>query len=145
MVYAATNNGGFTMWLCFNDAYLSIVDKDCKRDEVMVRARRRGDIQRVFPDARVTEYTKSDYLFRAPIKRVDVIKAFIARIMGLDYSNFKDSVLEDDLHDAYMRIWYVMASLQETKPYSGFDWTDYKEAESKKKQKKDEVSPRRRR
>ena len=40
--------GGEVMWLMMNDCFLSIVAKDCKEDELLVRARRPGDIERVF-------------------------------------------------------------------------------------------------
>lgn len=50
------------MWLCLNSAFLSIVFKDCAEDELLVRARRKGDIEKVFPDAKVIRSTDSDYL-----------------------------------------------------------------------------------
>jgi hypothetical protein len=45
-----------------NNGYLSIVSKDCVPAELLVRARRAGDIEKVFPDAKVTRQTDSDYL-----------------------------------------------------------------------------------
>jgi hypothetical protein len=108
------------MWLCLNDAFLSIVHKDCARDELLVRARRPGDIERVFPEAKVTRYTKSDYLFRAIIKRELVESAVVAETQRITYGNFKDSVKDQSLHDAYLRVWSTMADLQPTRPYSGF-------------------------
>ena len=37
------------MCLCLSDGFLSIVAKDCADDELLVRARRHGDIERTFP------------------------------------------------------------------------------------------------
>jgi len=77
------------MWICLNDAFFSVVSKDCKPDEVMIRARRAGDLEKVFNDEillssvnglrpiTVTRYTKSDYLYRAAVKR-DHLKAALA-------------------------------------------------------------------
>ena len=107
------------MWLCLNDLFLSFVSKDCAEDELMVRARRPGDIEKLFPDAKVTRYTKSDYLFRAPVKKDAVKAALVAEVDRIVYSNFKASVRDNDLHNAYNRVWSVMAELQPTKPYSG--------------------------
>ena len=45
------------MWIMTNNSYLSIVSKDCGSAELLVRARRAGDIERVFPDAKVTTPT----------------------------------------------------------------------------------------
>jgi len=38
------------MWLMFSDCFLSVVSKDCGPAELLVRARREGDIEKVFPD-----------------------------------------------------------------------------------------------
>ena len=53
------------MWIMTNNSYLSIVSKDCGPAELLVRARRAGDIEKVFPNAKVTLQTDSDYLYRA--------------------------------------------------------------------------------
>ena len=108
------------MWLCLNKAFLSIVDKDCGRDELLVRARVRGHIEAVFPDAVVSHTPGNDYLFRAAVKRAEVVAAFAEIVMSYRTPNFKNSVKDHDLHDAYSRVWGVMAGLQETPPYSRF-------------------------
>ena len=105
------------MWLCFNNAFLSIVSKDCQPDELLVRARRKGDIERVFPDAKVERTVGNDYLFRARIKRAAVAEVIAAQVAGIAYPNFKNSVRSDPLHHAYNRVWHVMADLQEVPPY----------------------------
>ena len=107
------------MWLSLNDAFLSFVSKDCARDEVLVRARRKGDIEKIFPKAKVTRYTKSDYLYRAAVKRDEVKKALAGEVDRVTYDNFKSSVADIPLHNAYLRVWTAMAALQEVKPYSG--------------------------
>ncbi len=100
------------MWLCINDAFLSIVSKDCARDELLVRARRKGDIEKIFPGARVVVSTKTDYRFRAVVKRNDVADALRMEVSRITYENFKDSVTDKPLHDAYLRVWTVMETLQ---------------------------------
>lgn len=106
------------MWVCFNDCYLSIVAKDCAADELLVRARRDGDIERVFPGADVTVSLGTDYRCRARIKRGDVATALLARVTAIDYSNFKSSTLDDPLHHAYMGVWASLGKLQPGGPYS---------------------------
>jgi hypothetical protein len=107
------------MWLCMNSAFLSIVFKDCAEDELMVRARRRGDIEKVFPDAKVMKSTNSDYLYRAAIPRNEVAMAVAAQIQDIDYGNFKSSVKDNFLHQTYLKVWQAMARLQSPPPYSG--------------------------
>ena len=107
-------------WFCFNDAFISIVSKAPAKDgELLVRARRPGDIEKVFGRrTKVTRATDSDYLFRAVIPKEEVTRAIQQEVLRIDYPNFKSSVIDDDLHDAYMRVWSAMAALQDPRPYS---------------------------
>jgi hypothetical protein len=107
------------MWIMFSDCFLSIVSKDCQPDELLVRARRKGDIERVFPEAKVKRDTKVDYLFRAVIPRREIALAIAKRMDDIDYPNFKDTVTDDKLHRAYMQVWFAMVELQPLPPYSG--------------------------
>lgn len=115
------------MWIVLNDAYLSIVDAkaavDYKPntspdldDMLVVRARVKGDIERVFgPDVQVHRTPTRDYLYRAYVRREDVAHALMAEVFMLDYGNFKDSVREDDRHSAYAAIWGVMYRFQNSR------------------------------
>ena len=103
------------MWLCLNDAVLSIVKKNCKPGELLVRARRPGDIEKVFgKGVKVTRSTDSDYLFRATVKIEDVELALKREIEDIDYENVEDHAL----HMAYMKVWDAMSGLQNPPPYS---------------------------
>lgn len=106
------------MWICLNDSFLSIVSKGCEPDELLVRARRDGDIEAVFPDAKVTVEPGHDYRCRARIKRTEVARVIADRITGIDYGNFKDSVRDDELHAVYSSAWSVLGRLQPGGPYS---------------------------
>ena len=101
------------MWLFFNDAMLSIVQKPDDKDTLTVRARIKGDIETVFPDAKVTDGAGTDYRFRAKIPREVVAKAMFDRVMAFDYGNFKSSVSSIARHDAYMGVWDVMYRYQQ--------------------------------
>lgn len=105
------------MWLCLNDAFISIVDKAAKQDHLVVRARRSGDIGRAFPGVKETRTPGNDYLFRAEVPRRQVADAIAARVMNIDYHNFKDSTHDDRLHSAYMAVWSAMGRLQPGGPY----------------------------
>src|SRR6476620_974405 len=99
-----------------NNSYLSIVSKNCGPSKLLVRARRAGDIEKVFPDANVTRNTNSDYLYRAVLPRDVVKQALAAMIDHIDYPNFKDSVEDRSLHAAYVSVWCAMAGLQHPPP-----------------------------
>lgn len=109
------------MWIFLNDAFLSIVDPKGayeggtgpQSDTLLVRARIKGDIERTFPTAKVSETPMRDYQFRAWVNRREVAKAMVKAISDLDYLNFKGSVPDKDRHDAYMGVWSVMHREQE--------------------------------
>ena len=121
------------MWLMLSDCFVSIVSKDCGPDELMVRARRPGDIEKLFPGVVVTEYTASDYHYRAAVKKTAIKAALANEVYRINYDNFKSSVDDDPLHNAYMRVWTAMASLQPQAPYSGNRQNDKKPPAKKRK------------
>lgn len=111
------------MWICQNSSFLSIVqpsaaDLKANPGTLLVRARRKGDIEATFPDAEVISLSGRDYLFRAFIDRAEVGAALADKIEAIDYGNFKNSVKNSRLHDAYARIWGVMEALQPTRAYA---------------------------
>ena len=101
------------MWLFFSDSMLSIVQKPDDKDTLTVRARIKGDIEAVFPDAKVIEGAGTDYRFRAKVPREVVAKVMFDRVMSLSASNFKASVKDRKRHDAYMDVWDAMYRYQE--------------------------------
>lgn len=113
------------MWICLNNAFLSIVEpKPAERkalgDVLLVRARRPGDIEVLFGKAfTVEKRPERDYLFRAFVPRDLVAAAIAQKVTAISYGNFKNSVVNKALHDAYASVWSIMARLQKTRPYSG--------------------------
>jgi hypothetical protein len=99
-------------WIFLNNSFLSIVSPNGKRGALLVRARVAGDLEAIFPDARVTETPARDYRFRATIPRDAVAKAVASQVLGIDYKNFKGSVPDTDRHDAYMKVWCTMNGYQ---------------------------------
>lgn len=108
------------MWIFTNKAFLSIVSKDCAPDQLLVRARREGDIERVFPNAQVRQTIGVDYLYRAVVSRSEVAATIANCLYEIDYSNFKDSIpyADRELKQACSRVWSIMADTQRIPPYS---------------------------
>jgi len=104
------------MWIFLKDSFLSIVDKgDDSGETLLVRARRKGDIERVFPQAQVIEGAGTDYAFRARINREQVAARMAAEVQGISASNFKNTVKEPGRHHAYMDVWDIMYRYQQSK------------------------------
>lgn len=126
------------MWIMLNDAFLSIVDEKAKTkkrrgnrpydtDVLVVRARRQGDIERVFgglvKPLQVEVNDVTDYRFRAKLPRSVVKQAMLTEVDRVTYGNFKGSVGDNRLHSAYNGVWGVMYRLQE-KPQTYPSWLD---------------------
>lgn len=103
------------MWVCLNDSFLSIVADRGNKNRLLVRARVAGHIEAVFPDADVFTDQGADYFYRAFIPREEVQDAMLTCIDRITYTNFKGSVTDRALHDAYMGFWQIMYKLQEVK------------------------------
>lgn len=102
------------MWVFLSDSFLSIVDKGDKSGRtLLVRGRRKSDIERVFPQAEVIEGGGTDYRYRARIDREEVALRIADAVRRIDFPNFKSSVHEHDRHDAYVRVWDAMYRYQE--------------------------------
>ena len=91
------------MWIALNNSFLSIVENRNNVSELLVRARVKGDIERV-SDAETYEDLNADYRYRALIKRDLVAKALAFQVSEINYDNFKNSISKDNTKDI-MLIW----------------------------------------
>lgn len=96
------------MWVMLSDAFLSIVVHPNRRNTMVVRARKAGDIEMVFPGVRVQRTPDRDYAYRAFIRREQVAQAMADEVRRIDYGNFKNSVMDAKRHDAYLSVWSTM-------------------------------------
>ena len=100
-------------WLCFNDAFLSVVNHRDDKDLFTVRARRQDHLTNVFgKDAQISVTPDKDYKYRLNAERKTVAQITAARINQIDYGNFKDSVGTEDLHARYERFWSLHQQFQ---------------------------------
>lgn len=95
------------MWLFLSNAFLSIVQKPGDIDMLTVRARVKGDIQRVFPGTKVQTGGGTDYAYRAKVPRATVAKVIHDQIMATNYDNFKNSIADNDHHAFCAAVWNV--------------------------------------
>ena len=100
------------MWICLNNSFLSIVSDNKNPDLLLVRARKKGDIEAVFPNTIVNENIGTDYKYRSFIDRRTVASVLADLALNIDYDNFKNSVVDPDRHDAYFDIWTTMYGFQ---------------------------------
>jgi hypothetical protein len=96
-----------------SDAFLSVVAHREQPGTLLVRARRAGDIEAVFPQATVRCTPRADYRYRAELPAADVAQALAERAGGIDYPNFKSSVRDPRRHAAYADVWLAMRQVQD--------------------------------
>lgn len=107
------------MWICLKDAFFSVVSNTNKPEsEVLVRARFRGDIEKVFgADCPAMHTPANDYPYRFFMARKHFERVMLNETQGIDYSNFKNEAdrfakAEGDKRraQAYHQMWTVMNS-----------------------------------
>ena len=102
------------MWIFLNNSFLSIVENRNNKDELLVRSRIKGDIDKIFPDTNVFELENSDYKYRSYIQKSKVSEKIKDIIQNINYDNFKNSISknEDKRHSSYINVWNEMRKLQ---------------------------------
>ena len=102
------------MWVLLNNAFFSIVKNRNKKNELLVRARIKGDIEKVFPEANTFEDKNADYRYRTFIETSIVADKISNEIFKINYDNFKNSISKDDFNRtiAYGNVWKELYKLQ---------------------------------
>ena len=102
------------MWIFLNNSFLSIVENRNNKEELLVRSRIKGDIDKIFPESNVFELENSDYKYRSYIKKLEVSEKIKDIIQNINYDNFKNSISknEDKRHFSYINVWNEMRKLQ---------------------------------
>jgi hypothetical protein len=93
------------MWICFNNAFISAVESDDDPNVLKVRARKREHLETLFPGKKIYWSKETDYAYRVFVGRKAFTNMVSNRISEIDYSNFKDSVDDKELHDLYADFW----------------------------------------
>ncbi len=112
------------MWIFKNDAFVSIVQDRIMPDQLWVRARVKGDLERFFGEElkelglTVVETNDADYRFRVTTDRLIVENLVAEAVNSIDYDNFKSSIADDKegdrRHTAYMGVWSTMLRYQKS-------------------------------
>jgi hypothetical protein len=100
------------MWICLSDGFLSIVEDTKKPGNLLVRARKRKHLQN-FAECKIEETPERDYRWRTTLPKKIVAQLVAERLLSLDYSNFKSTVFDLDLHDMYETWWQDAVDYQD--------------------------------
>jgi len=100
------------MWIMTNKGMLSLVEHRDHPGILIVRSRDRQALEAHFPDYEPIETRQADYRWRVMLPKAQVAMAVANLVTGIDYPNFKSSVQDQALHDAYLGCWGVMHRYQ---------------------------------
>jgi hypothetical protein len=103
------------MWICFNDAFISAVESETDPTVLKVRARKRKHLKTLFPKKEIYSSEDTDYRFRVFVSRKAFARVLLDRVWDIDYTNFKDSVEDKQLHDLYASFWTLHWKYQQQK------------------------------
>ena len=101
------------MWLFSDKGFVSIVADQQDPKALLIRGRFKGDIEKLFPDAKVTETPHRDYRFRTSLPRITAAMRIATLMAGIEYHNFKDQIHDHAKHDAYFGVLNTMYDAQE--------------------------------
>lgn len=103
------------MWVFLNNAMVSAVAHRTKPGHLMVRARLAGDLERLFPRAKVERTPAADYAYRCTVTRGAFARVLASRAESIDYPNFKGSLAPGDSNRsrAYHDTWDAMMDAQQ--------------------------------
>ncbi len=117
------------MWLCFNDGFLSCVQDKDNPDMVFVRSRVKQHLEEFVSSgspswkSAIVSTPRNDYQWRIHMHKKDLAVFVAHRIMNIDYTNFKNSVEDHDLHTMYDEVWRVGVRTLDSRSYKKF-WSD---------------------
>ena len=120
------------MWLITNFGFFSVVEKpdDPKLGTLTVRSRVREDLESLKEQyfektmAEIQVNAKTDYKYRAKVPREAMAGAMTQIIMELNYSNFKNSVAENQGYErasVYSKLWETLYKLQDSDEIVSYD------------------------
>jgi hypothetical protein len=110
------------MWFFSNQNFLSIVADRNNANNLRVRARAEGHIEKLFPKAKVFQVDGADYFYRALVPRKTVSSVIAKEICSINYDNFKSAICEPEFHLAAMDVWQVMKDFQDGAYQYPYQW-----------------------
>ena len=120
------------MWIMTNRGMLSLVQHREKPDTLLARARDRQTLEALLPELEPIELPSADYRYRVEVPKSAMATLASWLVETIDYDNFKNSVQDDALHDAYSQVWTTMVRYQNgnyapnwnQRGYTGYLWPD---------------------
>jgi hypothetical protein len=106
------------MWLFTPEGFISVVaDKEAQNgDRLLARSRNKSHLDAIskYLSTPPFQVEGSDYAWRAWITRPQLISYISSHISLMDYTNFKNQIVDNAYHDACLGVWEEMYLYQNT-------------------------------
>ena len=103
------------MWVFTKDGFFTAVFKECRKDEIMIRAKSKSDLRamlkKIDQDRPVQETSESPYRFFVILEKSLWIQYLSDYVQHLDYASVRDHIVSKadvDRQKAYQSVWATM-------------------------------------
>jgi hypothetical protein len=93
------------MWICMDSSFVSAVQDRDDPEGLVIRARSKKHLTRLFPGKAIAITPEADYVARVFVTKVEFAAVVSQRIEAISYDNFKNSVRNHRLHQLYTEFW----------------------------------------
>jgi hypothetical protein len=100
------------MWICLNFGFISAVQNQRDPNGLAVRARRSGVLRQLFPTIEPIKSLDTDYRWRVYVSKQQFAEVMAKQMLGIKYTNFKDSTDDHELHELYSTFWHFAYKYQ---------------------------------
>lgn len=105
------------MWIYMKDGFFSVIEHPDSKKHVLVRARVKGDIEKVFGNCTTgsVQFTPdSDYRFRAAVSKAKFGSVLLSQSQLINYKNFKNAINDKERREYwYEQVWDTMVMMQD--------------------------------
>lgn len=104
------------MWIYMKDGFFSVIQHPSSKKHVLIRARVKGDLEKVFPEVggSVEVTPDSDYRFRVPLSKSTFAAKLGEHALMIDYNNFKNAINDKERREYwYEQVWDTMVMMQD--------------------------------
>lgn len=95
------------MWIYLADSSVSISQHKDAPGSLMVRARDRESLGRLFPGAELVETPDADYRWRVTLSKEQVSAVIAERVTAIDYADDVKNLVDHTRRDLYRDLWAI--------------------------------------
>ena len=103
------------MWVFTSDGFFTAVSKQCRQDEIMIKANSRKDLEKLLQSVNaqqpIQESPETAHRFHVILKKASWIQYLADYVEDLDYETVRDHIVtrnDTARHEAYQTVWTTM-------------------------------------